>query len=73
MDRRDQYKDSLLAYPLEDKSESQYSRLKPIVDEKIGIDLWISSSIKGKRREILKQQMTSHLSRMKTLQFNYQA
>jgi hypothetical protein len=41
------------------------------VDERDGIDLWISLSIEGKRREILKQQMTSQINQMKTLRFDY--
>jgi len=41
------------------------------VDERDGIDLWISLSIEGKRREILKQQMTSQINQMKTLRFHY--
>ena len=41
------------------------------VDERDGIDLWISLSIAGKRREILKQQMTNQINQMKTLRFHY--
>ena len=43
----------------------------PLSAEKIGLDLWLSSSIDGKRREILKQQMSRQISRMKALQFDF--
>ena len=36
-----------------------------------GINTWISLSIEGKRREIIKQQMTYHIRKMKTLCFKY--
>ena len=40
-------------------------------DEEIGVDQWISISIKGKRREFLKKQVSNHINKMKIHRFDY--
>jgi len=46
-------------------------KLSPKVDEWVETDHWISAAIEWKRSEIIKQQMTSHINKMKTLRFKY--
>ena len=54
MDKRDKYRNRLRAkQDIEDK-DILISR-GPILDDPLGIDSWLSLSIEGKRRELLKR------------------
>ncbi|MBN2374406.1 hypothetical protein JXL19_11535 [bacterium] len=60
-----------------DRNRSQHDMrlteadLDALADEKFGLDFWITSSIEGKRREMLKRQMLRQINRMKALQFDF--
>lgn len=72
MEKTDQYRKGQRP-PLDaDFSEIKGPTKNPMKEDNGGIDLWISLSIEGKRREIIKKQMTSHISQLKTLRFRYQ-
>ena len=71
MDKRDQGLNKPDKNHCQDDIRLRKAASDPLSDEKIGLDLWISSSIDGKRREILKQQMSRQISRMKALQFDF--
>ena len=71
MHKMERYPVAIHAHAIKSASELNSVELSPAVDDWVGIDQWISSAIEWKRREIIKQQMTSHISKMKTLRFNY--
>ena len=73
MHKMEQYTMSLHSRSIKNASEMSGIKLSPNVDEWVGIDQWISSAIEWKRREIIKHQMTSHISKMRTLRFDYRA
>ena len=73
MHKMKQYPAILHAHSLKSKSELDGVKLGPRVDESVETDQWISAAIEWKRSEIIKQQMTSHISKMKTLRFKYHA
>ena len=72
MEKTDRYRKGQRPPLVTDLSEMKRPAKEPIKEDNGGIDLWISLSIEGKRREIIKQQMTSHISQLKTLRFRYQ-
>ena len=72
MQKMEQYPTTIYTHSVKNASKMNSVRLSSNVDEWVGIDQWISSAIEWKRREIIKQQMTSHINKMKTLRFKYQ-
>lgn len=72
MHKMEQYPTTIYTHSVKNTSKLNSVRLSQNVDEWVGIDQWISSAIEWKRREIIKQQMTSHINKMKTLRFKYQ-
>jgi len=72
MEKTDQYRKGLHPPLVTDFNETKSPTQNPTAEDKGGIDLWISLSIEGERREIIKQQMTSHISQLKRLRFRYQ-
>ena len=72
MHKMEQYPATIYTHSVKNASKMNSVRLSPNVDEWVGIDQWISSAIEWKRREIIIQQMTSHINNMKTLRFKYQ-
>jgi hypothetical protein len=71
MQKMEEYPTRVYTHSVKNGSKVNSVRLSPNVDEWVGIDQWISSAIEWKRREIVKQQMTSHINKMKTLRFKY--
>jgi hypothetical protein len=67
----EQYPAALDTRLLKNRYELNDVKLNPEIDEWVGIDQWISSAIEWKRSEIIKQQMTSHINKMKTRRFKY--
>lgn len=72
MHKMEEYPATIYTHSVNNGSKMNSVRLSPNVDEWVGIDQWISSAMEWKRREIIKQQMTSHINKMKTLRFKYQ-
>ncbi|MGA1795390.1 MAG: hypothetical protein ACMUIL_05955 [bacterium] len=72
MEKMDRYRKGQRLPFAPDLNEIKSPSHDPMKEDNGGIDLWISLSIEGKRREIIKRQMSSHISQLKTLRFRYQ-
>lgn len=72
MEKTDRYRKGQRPHFVPEVNEIKSPSNDSVKEDNGGIDLWISLSIEGKRREIIKQQMTSHISQLKTLRFRYQ-
>ena len=66
MNKKERYSESSV-----DESSLKEGGLSLVSDERDGIDLWISLSIEGKRRDIIKKQLSRRINRMRTLRFHY--